>query len=160
MIPAETIPAAPVATSFQDFVPKLLASYQKFGGLNNSDALNLPSKRAVGEICEDLLQLLFPGFHDNDVVHNGTEIRTNAGARTVFSGAQSGAGEIGGADEGVGAIDDDGFGVNARAKNSLKKMTVNQMRVAIKVGPKARAGFFGVHQPDVDSLFDQVRKNF
>jgi serine O-acetyltransferase len=63
-------------SSYSDLVPKLLASYEKFGGLNNSDALNLPSKNAVGEICEGLLQLLFPGFHDNDVVHTGnlTEI--------------------------------------------------------------------------------------
>jgi serine O-acetyltransferase len=53
-------------------VSKLLASYEKFGGLNNSDALNLPSKNAVGEICEGLLQLLFPGFHDSDVIDPGT----------------------------------------------------------------------------------------
>ncbi len=71
MTPETPVPVVPATTSFEEFVPKLLASYQKFGGLNNSDALNLPSKRAVGEICEDLLQLLFPGFHDNDVVHNG-----------------------------------------------------------------------------------------
>jgi len=31
----------------------------------------MPSKRAVGRICEDLLQLLFPGFHDHDAVHQG-----------------------------------------------------------------------------------------
>ncbi|HEY1376826.1 MAG TPA: hypothetical protein VGF55_08525 [Gemmataceae bacterium] len=35
-------------------------------------------------------------FHD-DVVHNGTEIRTNAGSRTVFFGSQSGAGPFTGA---------------------------------------------------------------
>lgn len=56
---------------YAEYIPKLLASYEKFGGLNNSDALNLPSKHAVGEICEGLLQLLFPGFHDKDVVHPG-----------------------------------------------------------------------------------------
>lgn len=43
---------------------ELLASYKSVGGLNNTDGTNLPSKQAVGEICEDLLQLLFPGFHD------------------------------------------------------------------------------------------------
>ena len=32
-------------------------------------------------------------FHD-DVVHNGAEIRTSSGARTVFLGAQSGAGNF------------------------------------------------------------------
>jgi serine O-acetyltransferase len=55
--------------AYSEFVPKLLASYEKFGGLNNSDALNLPSKNAVGEICQGLLQLLFPGFHDDNVIN-------------------------------------------------------------------------------------------
>jgi serine O-acetyltransferase len=32
----------------------------------------MPSKRAIGQICEDLLQLLFPGFHDDDAVHHGS----------------------------------------------------------------------------------------
>jgi serine O-acetyltransferase len=58
--------------SYAAHVPSLLASYEKFGGLNNSLSHNMPSKRAVGEICEGLLQLLFPGFHDDDVVHHGT----------------------------------------------------------------------------------------
>ncbi len=49
-------------------VAALLASYERAGGLNNREAHNLPSKRAVGQICEDLLQLLFPGFHDDDAV--------------------------------------------------------------------------------------------
>jgi serine O-acetyltransferase len=50
----------------------LLASYERVGGLNNKDAHNMPSKRAIGQICEDLLQLLFPGFHDDDAVHHGS----------------------------------------------------------------------------------------
>lgn len=32
----------------------------------------MPSKRAVGQICEDLLQLLFPGFHDTDAVNHNS----------------------------------------------------------------------------------------
>lgn len=52
-------------------VPQLLASYEKLGGLNCRGSHNLPSKRAVACICEDLLQLLFPGFHDDDAVHHG-----------------------------------------------------------------------------------------
>lgn len=55
-----------------EIVRKLLSSYQNFGGLNHSESLNLPSKNAVGEICENLLQLLFPGFHDNDVISEGS----------------------------------------------------------------------------------------
>ena len=57
---------------YSEHVPKLLASYEQFGGWNNSDAHNMPSKRAVGEICEGLLQLLFPGFHDEDVIQHST----------------------------------------------------------------------------------------
>ena len=58
--------------SLQQYVPELLSSYEQVGGLNNSDAHNMPSKRAIGQICEDLLQLLFPGFHDDDAVHHGS----------------------------------------------------------------------------------------
>jgi len=57
---------------YDQFVPELLASYAAVGGLNNRDALNLPSTRAVGQICQGLLQLMFPGFHDDDAVHHGT----------------------------------------------------------------------------------------
>jgi serine O-acetyltransferase len=58
--------------SLSQHVPELLASYERIGGLNHRDAHNMPSKRAVGQICEGLLQLLFPGFHDTDAVHNGS----------------------------------------------------------------------------------------
>ena len=56
----------------EESVPELLRSYQSAGGSNNRDAQNMPSKRAVGRICEDLLQLLFPGFHDSEAVHEGS----------------------------------------------------------------------------------------
>jgi serine O-acetyltransferase len=52
------------------FIPDLLASYERFGGLNGDDSHNMPSKGAIGQICEDLLQILFPGFHDDDVIQN------------------------------------------------------------------------------------------
>jgi serine O-acetyltransferase len=45
-------------------ISKILASYREIGGINNIDGTNLPSKRAITQICEDLLQILFPGFHD------------------------------------------------------------------------------------------------
>lgn len=51
---------------------EILASYERVGGQNNSDVLNLPSKKAVAAICDDLLQLLFPGFHDEEAVHKGS----------------------------------------------------------------------------------------
>ena len=50
-------------------VREILKSYDKVGGLNNTDGHNLPSKRALGHICEQLLQILFPGFHDEKPIH-------------------------------------------------------------------------------------------
>jgi serine O-acetyltransferase len=48
----------------------ILDSYRTTGGLNNLDETNLPSKRALASICEDLLQLIFPGFHDLEPIHS------------------------------------------------------------------------------------------
>ncbi|MGC9943448.1 MAG: serine O-acetyltransferase EpsC [Verrucomicrobiota bacterium] len=65
------LPAAQaLSDDYKEFVRDLLVSYELVGGLNNRDAHNMPSKRAVGQICHDLLQLLFPGFHDDDAVHH------------------------------------------------------------------------------------------
>lgn len=71
--------------TFVQYVPELLVSYEQMGGLNNRDAHNLPSKRAVGQICEDVLQLLFPGFHDDDAIQHGslTELTLERMARVV-----------------------------------------------------------------------------
>lgn len=41
----------------------MLRSYEEDGGANRADRANLPSKPAVGRFMEDLLALLFPGFH-------------------------------------------------------------------------------------------------
>jgi serine O-acetyltransferase len=49
-------------------IKRLLVSYQEIGGINNIDGSNLPSKRAISQICEDLLQILFPGFHDEEAI--------------------------------------------------------------------------------------------
>jgi len=52
----------------QAAIAGILKSYESVGGSNHAEQLNLPSKRAVGAICEDLLQLLFPGFHDEEAI--------------------------------------------------------------------------------------------
>lgn len=65
-------------------VREILTSYEQVGGLNNTDGLNLPSTRAVRGICEDLLQLLFPGFHDEEAIHKGSiEVLTRHRVNTV-----------------------------------------------------------------------------
>jgi serine O-acetyltransferase len=66
--------------TLQKVTRDLLASYEAVGGMNNTDRLNLPSTRAIASICEDLLQLIFPGFHDEEPVHadflaNLTQVR-------------------------------------------------------------------------------------
>jgi serine O-acetyltransferase len=49
---------------------KILDSYRETGGINNIDGSNLPSKLAIASICEDLLQLLFPGYLDQEPIHS------------------------------------------------------------------------------------------
>ncbi len=61
-----------IKEALDETMPELLRSYLQVGGLNKRDAHNMPSKRAVGQICEDLLQILFPGFHDEDAVQHGS----------------------------------------------------------------------------------------
>ncbi len=55
--------------SLANITNAILESYTLVGGINNIDGSNLPSKRAMTSICEDLLQLLFPGFHDEEPIH-------------------------------------------------------------------------------------------
>lgn len=55
--------------SFQQIIRATLISYKEVGGLNNTDGHNLPSKRMMGQICDQLLQVLFPGFHDENPIH-------------------------------------------------------------------------------------------
>ncbi|MES2507685.1 MAG: serine O-acetyltransferase EpsC [Verrucomicrobiota bacterium] len=59
-------------------LPELLASYERFGGFNEHGSHNMPSKGAISQICEDLLQILFPGFHDDDVIFDGTLVQLTA----------------------------------------------------------------------------------
>ena len=48
----------------------------EIGDINNIDGTNLPSKRAITQICEDLIQILFPGFH-NEEPNSDRRSRTN-----------------------------------------------------------------------------------
>lgn len=52
-----------------NLVDKLLVSYRDCGGINHIDGINLPSKKAVGRLTEDMLELLFPGFHAEACIH-------------------------------------------------------------------------------------------
>lgn len=52
----------------EEIVQSLVASYREVGGINHVDCGNLPSKRAVATLCEDLLQVLFPGFFSDEAL--------------------------------------------------------------------------------------------
>ncbi len=58
---------------------QLVASYAKAGGINHLDGKNLPSKRVVTAITNDLLRLLFPGFFDEKLIHS-SEIKVETAA--------------------------------------------------------------------------------
>jgi serine O-acetyltransferase len=64
-----------VQSSVTQLTERLVASYERVGGINHLDGKNLPSKRAIALITMDLLRLLFPGFFDEKLVHS-SEIRT------------------------------------------------------------------------------------
>jgi len=57
-----------VTNSCDALADRLLDSFVQVGGINHIDGVNLPSKRAVAEITEQLLHLLFPGFYDDCVM--------------------------------------------------------------------------------------------
>lgn len=70
-------------TDLGQITEAILSSYRVGGGMNNIDGSNLPSKRAISTICEDLLQLLFPGFHDQEPIHSAHLRRVTA--HRIFS---------------------------------------------------------------------------
>ena len=61
-----------------EIVSSLMTSYHEVGGINHVDCGNLPSKRAIAALCEDLLHLLFPGFFSDEAVSSQElELMTN-----------------------------------------------------------------------------------
>lgn len=47
-----------------------MESYARVGGINRLDAVSLPSKSAIVDLSENLLQLLFPGFFTDRAIHS------------------------------------------------------------------------------------------
>ncbi len=50
--------------SLDDIRQSLLASYEKDGGINHLEGVNLPSQSSVKQIAVDCMHLLFPGFFE------------------------------------------------------------------------------------------------
>ena len=68
-----------VVETVTQLTDQLVASYARLGGINHLDGKNLPSKRAITAITQDLLRLLFPGFFDEKPLHS-SEIKTETAA--------------------------------------------------------------------------------
>ncbi len=51
--------------SLDDIQRALLASYEKHGGINHLDGVNLPAQSSVNQIAVDCMHLLFPGFFED-----------------------------------------------------------------------------------------------
>lgn len=64
-----------VQLTLTQLTERLLESYHHTGGINHLDGKNLPSKRAIALITNDLLRLLFPGFFDEKLIHS-SELKT------------------------------------------------------------------------------------
>jgi len=61
---------APLILDAEYLAAELIASYRRSGGINHVDGKNLPSKGIIAEITLGLLQLLFPGFFGDKLIHS------------------------------------------------------------------------------------------
>jgi len=50
--------------TLEDIQRALLNSYEKEGGINHFDGINLPSQESVNRLASDFMHLLFPGFFE------------------------------------------------------------------------------------------------
>jgi serine O-acetyltransferase len=57
--------------SLDDIKHALLSSYEKHGGINHLDGVNLPSQSSVNQIAVDCMHLLFPGFFEDSGLTKG-----------------------------------------------------------------------------------------
>lgn len=63
-----------------ELVDELLASYEKYGGMDHLEGRDLPSKKVVIEILEDIFCVLFPGYlGDSDLTK--ANIKYNLGVK-------------------------------------------------------------------------------
>lgn len=65
----------------------LVESYRTEGGINHLEGVDLPSKCAVAALCSELLQIIFPGFYETEVLNAANlRERTDARVREVVAG--------------------------------------------------------------------------
>nr|MBP6508787.1 serine acetyltransferase [Opitutaceae bacterium] len=50
--------------TLDDIKQALLASYERDGGINHLDGVNLPTQDSVQQLASDYMHLIFPGFFE------------------------------------------------------------------------------------------------
>ncbi len=55
-----------MAVRFDSIIDKILTSYNEYGGINNLEGSNLPSREAIIQIITDLEALVFPGYQTEE----------------------------------------------------------------------------------------------
>jgi len=55
-------------TKLDTIVDGIVDSYRKIGGINHLEGPNLPSRGSVAGIVREFESLIFPGYHDNEVI--------------------------------------------------------------------------------------------
>jgi serine O-acetyltransferase len=59
---SKTVEADWVVKGLPTIVDEVMVTYQKFGGMDHLEGRDLPSKKVVIEVLEDLFTVLFPGY--------------------------------------------------------------------------------------------------
>ena len=72
-----------VGKGLPKLVDEIIVNYQKFGGMDHLEGKDLPAKKVVIEVLEDLLTILFPGYLGNTEItksnikyHLGTKLNS------------------------------------------------------------------------------------
>ena len=65
-------------------VDEMVANYEKFGGMDHLTGRDLPSKKVVVEVLEDLFTILFPGYLGKEEITKAN-IRYHLGSKLNFS---------------------------------------------------------------------------
>src|SRR3972149_880855 len=55
-------------TELDRIVEENVSSCKKYGGINHLEGPNLPSQRSIACIVREFESLIFPGFHDDEVI--------------------------------------------------------------------------------------------
>lgn len=67
-------------SNLDDKIENILASYQRYGGINLTDDNNFPNRQSVFAVLADLESVIFPGFREDSCLDNAT-IRFITGER-------------------------------------------------------------------------------